>query len=201
MIWEPDMWAKRRERTRYGLGAAAFAAAVGCPAALLAEPAAPASGTIEQQKAGKQIELQGVEDTIRASEQQRKAIDSEVESIRADRARLSGALIEATTEAQAAERGVAAADARLASSNAEAKTISDSIETRRDAIVEVLAALQRMGAHPPPAIIIRPGDMAEAVRGAMVLGSLIPGLKDQTEALRGELDDLSKARESIARER
>jgi murein hydrolase activator len=202
MIWEPDMWASRRERTRYDLGVAAFAAAIGCPATLLAEPVeAPRPSTIEQQKAGKEIELRGVEDTIRASEEQRKAIDSEVESIRSDRARLSAALIEATAKAQAAERGVAEADARLASSNAEAKSISESVETHRDAIIEVLAALQRMGAHPPPAIIIRPGDMAEAVRGAMVLGSLIPGLKDRTEALRRELDGLSNARESIALER
>ena len=58
-----------------------------------------------------------------------------------------------------------------------------------------------MGANPPPAILIRPGDMAETVRAAMVLSSLVPDLKSQAEALRRDVDELSRTRESIARER
>ncbi len=169
---------------RYGLGAAAFGAALGWPLATLADPdVAPALPPPEQQKADKEVELRGVEDTMRASDEQRRAIDSEIESIRADRARLSEALIETTAKVQDAERGVAAADDRLTSLNAKADSLSQSLESRRAAIVEVLAALQRMGANPPPAILIRPGDMAEAVRAAMVLSSLVPDLKAQAEAL------------------
>ena len=43
--------------------------------------------------------------------------------------------------------------------------------------------------------------MAEAVRAAMVLSSLVPDLKAQAEALHRDVDDLSRTRESITRER
>ena len=106
-----------------------------------------------------------------------------------------------TAKIQDAERKVAAADDQLVSLNARADSISRSLLAHRGAIVEVLAALQRMGANPPPAILIKPGDMAEAVRAAMILSSLVPDLKGQAEGLRREVGDLSKTRESIAHER
>ena len=102
---------------------------------------------------------------------------------------------------QDAERRVAAADERLTSLNAKADSLARSLDSRRDAIAEVLAALQRMGANPPPAILIKPQDMAEAVRAASLLGAIIPSLKSQAEALARDIDDLSGTRVSIARER
>ena len=68
-------------------------------------------------------------------------------------------------------------------------------------IADVLAALQRMGSNPPPAILVKPDDMSEAVRAATVMGSVIPELKSEIEAARRDLDDLAKTRKSIARER
>ncbi len=193
---------RRREGIRYGLCAAAFSAAFGWPLTSFADPiVAPPSPAVGPQKADKEVELRGIEDTMRASDEQRSAINSEIESIRADRARLSAALIATTAKVQDAERGIAAADDRLASLNRKADLISQSLRARRTAIAEVLATLQRMGANPPPAILIKPDDMAEAVRAAMILSSLIPDLKGQAEGLRRDVDDLSKTKESISRER
>ena len=135
------------------------------------------------------------------SEEQRRAIETEIDSVRADRARLSAALIETTAKVQDAERGAAAAADRLASLNATAEELSHSLERRRGIIADVLAALQRMGSNPPPAILVKPDDMSEAVRAATVMGALIPELKSEIEAARRDLDDLAKTRESIARER
>jgi murein hydrolase activator len=193
---------RRSGGRRYGLGAAALGAAFAWPVEALADPAVPAAPpATEQQRVEKQTELRGVEDTIRASEEQRRAIESEIEAIRADRARLASALIETTAKVQDAERGVAAAEERLTSLNAKADALSRSLESRRGAIVEVLAALQRMGVNPPPAILVKPGDMAEAVRAATMLSAVTAELKGQTEALARDIDDLSKTRDSIARER
>jgi murein hydrolase activator len=147
------------------------------------------------------MELRGVEDTLRQSEEQRRAIETEIDSVRADRARLSAALIETTAKVQDAERGAAAAADRLSGLNATADELSRSLERRRGVIADVLAALQRMGSNPPPAILVKPDDMSEAVRAATVMGALIPELKSEIEAARQDLDDLAKTRESIARER
>src|SRR5277367_6744787 len=165
------------------VGAAALSAAMAWAADSLADPAAPAPAATAQQKAEKETELRGVEDTLRASEDQRRAIDSEMESIRADRARLTAALIAMTAKVQETERGVATADERLNGLNEKADSLARSLEGRRDAIAAVLAALQRMGANPPPAILIKPQDMSEAVRAASLLGAVIPDLKSQVEAL------------------
>jgi septal ring factor EnvC (AmiA/AmiB activator) len=182
--------------------AAALVAPLAAACGALADPAPlnPPEAS-DQQHADKETELRGVEDTLRQSDDQRRAIESEIESVRADRARLSAALIETTAKVQDAERGAAAAADKLTSLNAAADELSRSLERRRGVIADVLAALQRMGSNPPPAILVKPDDMSEAVRAAAVMGSLIPELKSEIEAARRDLDDLAKTRESIARER
>ena len=163
---------------RIGTGVAALVASFGAAWAAAADPAPPAPpAATDQERADKETELRGVEDTLRASEEQRRAIEAEIESVRADRARLSAALIETTAKVQDAERGAAAAGDKLASLNATADELTRSLERRREVIADVLAALQRMGSNPPPAILVKPGDMAEAVRAATVMGAVIPDLK------------------------
>jgi murein hydrolase activator len=187
---------------RIGTGVAALVASFGAAWAAEADPAPPAPPTAtNQERADKETELRGVEDTLRASEEQRRAIEAEIESVRADRARLSAALIEATAKVQDAERGAAAAGDKLGSLNAAADDLTRSLERRRGVIADVLAALQRMGSNPPPAILVKPGDMSEAVRAATVMGGVIPDLKAELDSVRNDLDALARTRNLIATER
>jgi septal ring factor EnvC (AmiA/AmiB activator) len=188
----------RRTALRSAALLASFGAAWGAQADS-APPGAPAAAG--QERMDKETELRGVEDTLRASEEQRRAIETEIESVRADRARLSAALIETTAKVQDAERGAAAAGDKLASLNAAADELSRSLDRRRAVIADVLAALQRMGSNPPPAILVKPNDMSEAVRAATVMGAVIPELKSETESVRHDLDALAGTRDSIAKER
>ena len=200
------MWVSRSRAARKALCAAAFGAAVGCHAPAFADPTGspppiPDPQKSERERTEKETELRGVEDTIRASEEQRRSIQAEIDSIRTDKARLMDALIATTARVQDAERGVAAADQRLIGLNDKATALGRSLQTRRGAIVEILAALQRMGANPPPAILVRSNDMAEAVRAATLLSAMTANLKAETERLTHDVDDLSSTRASIAQER
>jgi len=65
-----------------------------------AKPQAPAG--IENRRS----ELRGLEDTISASEEQRRKIEAEIETIRTDRFRLNAALIDTTDRVHAAETKV-----------------------------------------------------------------------------------------------
>ena len=191
---------KRLGRTATGV--VALVASCGAAWAAEADPAPPAPPeATNQERADKETELRGVEDTLRASEEQRRALEAEIESVRADRARLSAALIETTAKVQDAERAAAAAGDKLASLNATADELTRSLERRRAVIADVLAALQRMGSNPPPAILVKPDDMSEAVRAATVMGAVIPELKSEIEAVRNDLDALARTRDSIATER
>jgi len=65
----------------------------------------------------------------------------------------------------------------------------------------VLAALQRIGYRPPPALIASPDDALQAVRTAMVLGAVLPEMRGKVEVLAGDLAELSTVRKRITAER
>jgi len=180
-------------------GTAALVAAVFACAPARAEPPAPVFKTDE--RALRETQLRGVEDTLKASEEQRRQIEADVEAIRLDRARLNAALIDTTAKVQDTESQRAAATARLAELNAGADALSVSLDNRRAVISDVLAALQRMGRNPPPAILVRPGDMVEAVRAAMMLGATVSDLKSEADSLASDLDKLGALRAAIAGQR
>jgi septal ring factor EnvC (AmiA/AmiB activator) len=68
-------------------------------------------------------------------------------------------------------------------------------------IVEILAALQRVGHEPPPALVVQPEDALRALRTAIMLGAVIPGMRGQADALAGDLADLLRVRKDIVAER
>jgi murein hydrolase activator len=151
-------------------------------------------------KATQEMQLRGVEDTMRASEDQRRRIEADIETIRADRARLNAALIDTTAKVQDTERQIDAGKARLATLEGSENALHRSLNSRRGVIADVLAVLQRMGRSPPPAILVRPQDMTQAIRAAMLLGAVLPDLKAETVALAQDLDELAELRKSIAAE-
>jgi septal ring factor EnvC (AmiA/AmiB activator) len=179
--------------------AAVFAALVAAAPALA--QAQPPQTARADDKAARETELRGLEDTMRASEEQRRRIEADVESIKADRARLSAALIETTAKVQDNERQMNAANQRLATLTETESAMRKSLENRRGVIADVLAVLQRMGRNPPPAILVKPQDMAQAIRAAILLGAVVPELRAETLALADDLDELAKLRKSIAAER
>ena len=178
--------------------AAALAAASQVVAGVALGQSAPED--LRQQLDKGQSELRALEENRQAADDQRRRVEAEVELIRNDRARLTGALIETTARASAGETRIAEIETRLASSQASEAAIRLSLESRRGVIADVLAALQRMGRRPPPAVLVRPQDMLEAIRTSMLLGAVVPELRGETEALASDLSDLVQARRSIVSE-
>jgi septal ring factor EnvC (AmiA/AmiB activator) len=76
--------------------------------------------------------------------------------------------------------------------------IRRSLDSRRALIVEVFAALQRMGLRPPPAVLVRPEDMLSAVRASILLGAVLPELRAEAETLATDLAELVRLRTAIA---
>jgi septal ring factor EnvC (AmiA/AmiB activator) len=162
-----------------------------------ADPVAP----VPDSKPTPEMELHGIEDTLKASEDQRRKVEADIELQRADRARLNAALIETTAKVQDAERGLDAATRKLAELTADEAAQRQSLAKRRDLIADVLAAAQRFGRSRPPAILVEPHDMAKAIREAMLMGAILPDLQDQTKALAADLSRLADLRTSIASQR
>src|ERR1700727_1508399 len=93
------------------------------PPAAAGQPSADKQPS-DPQRADKEMELRGVEDTLRQSEEQRRAIETEIDSVRADRARLSRALIQTTAKVQDAEGGASACSHKLSGLNIPADTLT-----------------------------------------------------------------------------
>jgi septal ring factor EnvC (AmiA/AmiB activator) len=174
------------------------------PAFLVAQsghPVAPDAGEKGTELSGRRLELRGMEDTLEASQEQRRRIEAEIASIRADRAKLTAALLDATQIVNASERKIGETEARLDTLTGTEDAIKLSLASRRAVIGEILASLQRMGRKPPPALLVAPEDMLAAIRTSMMLGSVLPQMRGETEALASDLSDLVQLRQSIAAER
>ncbi len=172
-----------------------------CLAAQSGQPAAPDADEKGAALSGHRLELRGMEDSLDASQEQRGKIEAEIASIRADRAKLTAALLDATQIVNASERKIGETETRLDTLTGSEDAIQRSLDSRRAVIAEILAALQRMGRKPPPALLVAPEDMLAAIRTSMMLGSVLPEMRGETEALASDLSDLVQLRQSIAAER
>jgi murein hydrolase activator len=191
-----------RPKTRATLAVAAFATSL--TLALMparAEAPTPAPASTADAKSAKELELRGVEDTLKASEDQRRKIEADVEALKVDHARLNAALVETTRKVQETEAQRAEAQARLADLAGRAAELNASLESRRSAIADALGALERLGANPPPAILVKPNDMTDAVRAAMTLSGAAPQLQDEIQAAARDLATLEATRADIAKRR
>jgi septal ring factor EnvC (AmiA/AmiB activator) len=173
-------------------------------AAAAQQPAAPA----QSQSGDKRDVLKQRDDELKAlHEQQLKsaeteaAIKREIEEIGADRRKLNQALIDTATRVRDVETKVTTTEARLKPLDGQEHTIRASLDSRRGVIGEVLAALQRIGRRPPPALIASPEDALQSVRTAMVLGAVLPEMRDQVASLAHDLANLVTVRKQIAAER
>ncbi len=146
-------------------------------------------------------------DLDRLRQEQRKVrenelrLAAEVEAIGQDRKKLSQALIDTASRLRGLEARIAAGEDRLNTLTASEHTLVAALEKRRAVIGELLAALQRIGRKPPPALMVRPEDALQSVRTAIMLGAVLPEMRTEAEALAAELTELVAVRRAVGEER
>lgn len=142
-----------------------------------------------------------------AREQQKKAADLEqklkadIAAIGQDRSKLNEQLIAIAAQVRDVESKMADTEGRLRPLDARELQIRASLETRRDEISEVLAALQRAGRRAPPALLVKPEDALQSLRTAMLLGAVVPEMRARAASLASDLGELVSLRKNIAEER
>ena len=186
------------------------ALALGMPVALAATVLAQEqpihlaqNGKVEKLDALQQRDqdLKAARDAQSKSIETEAALKREIEQIGADRRKLNQDLIDTAGRIRGVETEVAATEARLKPLDDNEQSIRKSLDGRRAVIGEVLAALQRIGRRPPPALIASPEDALQSVRTAMLLGAVLPEMRHEVEALANDLTALLKVRKQIAAER
>jgi len=190
--------------SRKALGLAAWMVAASLsPAGAQQQPAAPPAVPAEtaEEKARREQDLKVLEEALAANAEARRRLEAEIESVKADRAKLNTALIDTAERMRGTEDRIRGLEQRLQTLNASEAAIRRSLQSRRAVIIEVFAALQRMGRRPPPAVLVRPEDMLEAVRASIMLGAVLPELRTEAEILATDLAELVRLKEAIATDR
>jgi murein hydrolase activator len=147
------------------------------------------------------------QDLSAAMAKQRSSVESqaklkiEIEALSDDRRKFNQQLIDTAAKIRDVEANIDATQARLQPLDDKQQLFQKSLDERRDTIIEILAALQRIGRQPPPALMVRPEDALQAVRTAITLGAVVPEMRAQADALAGDLADLLAVRKQIVAER
>jgi septal ring factor EnvC (AmiA/AmiB activator) len=148
-------------------------------------------------------------------QQQLDTLTQQIESGKANEARIAGE-IAAAVQAQDAiaaklaaiaqsiqsqEVAVAQSEKELAKLRQDRAEILTELGEKQDVLSELLAGLQRLEQNPPPALVVDPGDILSALRGAMLLGTIAPELQDEAKSLAGKLDQLKALEATITARR
>ncbi|MEE7502967.1 murein hydrolase activator EnvC family protein [Methylobacterium mesophilicum] len=145
--------------------------------------------------------LKRVQDALAASAGQRAQFEAEIAAIGSDRAKLDTALLDANRQAQATEDRLSRLEERLKAMSESEAAIRHSLQGRRGVVAEILAALQRMGRRPPPAVLVSPEDVLAAIRTSMLLGAVVPELRGEVDTLAADLAEMIRLRGLIAQDK
>jgi len=145
-------------------------------------------------------ELDSIRAEQRKSSETEQRLTNENSVIADERRRLNQSLIASASRIRATEERVAAMEVRLREFDSTEANIRRSLEGRRTQIAEVLAALQRIGKRPPPAIFVGARDAVESLRIAMALEAVLPQMRGEANKLQTELTDLARVKAAKAAE-
>jgi len=146
-----------------------------------------------------------------AAQQERDQIRRDIESGRDAIDTLSRRLDDAANELNRLRDGLTATAAKIQPIEAELANLGASIveltnaiaqreadlATRRAAMVNTIAALQRVALRPPATLLISPGDANDIVRTGILLRSAVPLLEQEAADLRADAQALADAKSDL----
>jgi murein hydrolase activator len=139
-------------------------------------------------------ELDSVRDEQRRSLEAQQRLTTENSALDDERRRIKQSLIDSASRIRATEDRIAAMEDRLRDFDGSEANIRRSLDGRRSQIAEILAALQRIGRRPPPAVFAEAHDATESLRTAMSLEAVLPEMRSEANKLQNELAELAKVK-------
>jgi septal ring factor EnvC (AmiA/AmiB activator) len=185
---------------RNGIAAAAVLAwAGGSVEIVLAQSSRSPAKTLNSAKQRDQ-ELDSIRAEQRKASETEQRLTTENSAIADERRRLNQSLIASASRIRATEERIAAMEVRLRELETSEANIRKSLDGRRAQIAEILAALQRIGRRPPPAVFVRAQDAVESLRIGMSLEAVLPQIRSEANKLQMELTDLEHVKAEKAAE-
>jgi murein hydrolase activator len=158
-----------------------------------AMPEAP-SGEVSTGDASAKEQLRGIETQIDKSTFEQRRLTYEIDNISAEAQALRTSLIETVRKVREAEERFAAQEGKAETVSRQEEALRRSLQSRERVTGEVLAAMQRIGRKPPPALLVAPEDVLSAMRAAIMLGGVLPDMRDEAMVLVADLKTLVELR-------
>ena len=163
-------------------------------------------GSAHAQTADPAAQLDQVEHNIQDSSDKQSALATDIETATKAQVEISDKLIVLAKTLGDQQRAVQKAEGKLQKLGAEQIIIRSSLAEKQDQLSELLAGLQRLEQNPPPALVVEPQNILQALRGAMMFGAVVPNMRDQAidlqnnlhrlEAIKTETEDAKKSQEA-----
>jgi murein hydrolase activator len=144
-----------------------------------------------------QQDLQAVEQDITLSKERQQQLAAEAKSAVDAQEELSKQLVTLAETAAEQEKKLALAEKRQTKLKNKVAAINLDLAAKQDQVALVLAGLQRLEQNPAPALVVSPDDVLDALRGAMVFGTIVPELRKSAQELHDKLAELKSLREQL----
>ncbi len=149
----------------------------------------------------KRRELEHLKERIERARREQHRLEGEREALRRETERISSDIVRLAARVQALEQQLARAERRIGRLEKRRGAILLKLSANRAATARLLAALQRLRSDPPPPFVTHPEDVLKAVRGALAMGAVLPGMRRQAQALRHDLEQLARVQKQLREER
>ncbi|ARM14449.1 MULTISPECIES: murein hydrolase activator EnvC family protein [Rhizobium] len=161
------------------------------------DPAAELAAKRDQTRA----ELETLSKSISLSSDKVSELQQSIANLEKSTESIRQALIDSAGRRKGLEKQILESEKKLADLGVKQDGIRRSLHERRGLLAEVLAALQRMGRNPPPALLVTPDDALASVRSAILLGAVVPGIRKETDKLAADLASLAALQTASAAEK
>jgi murein hydrolase activator len=141
-----------------------------------------------------EAKLGQVEQNLQDSTAKQSTIAADIDAAVKAQSEISDKLIAMAKTLDGQQQEMAKADVRVQKLESEAIVIRSDLAEKQDVLSELLAGLQRLEQNPPPALVVDPQDVLQALRGAMMFGAVVPEMRAQAEDLQSKLKRLDVIR-------
>ena len=142
--------------------------------------------------------LRQVEADQRQREEERDRALADAEQTRREIAQLEAQLGELDRAEQSGERSVSDKRLRLAALNVRENELNARLGADQNRLARLLGALELFRRDPPPALLVDPHDIRDAVRAAILIRAITPRIEARAQALKTEVLAIKQARREAA---
>ncbi len=167
-------------------------------AGLAASVAASAPGAgPARQTARNNPALRAVEADQASRERDLAAAQANADAARLEIAQLEAQLAELNAAKQNGERGVSDKRLQLAALSAQERDLDARLGGDQARLARLLGALELFRRDPPPALFVKPTDVRDAVRAAILIRAITPELERRAQTLKAQAEQLQALRRRI----